>query len=268
LCMQVSHPNVVTVFDCGFDRHVHYLIMELVDGCTLAAHIDEMGPMPWQEAAKVMLQIAAALGQVHAQNIIHRDIKPANILLAPDGTAKLADLGLGKNLEEATQDGSELTMQGTVLGSPAYMAPEQVRNSREATPIADIYSLGATFYQALTGEPPFTGRNSSDVMMKVLREEPKPLQERVPGIPRGISTLIQRTMAKDLKKRPQTAAQFIDELKAVIAKPERSSKSSKLSLIPVKGDGSPLVSNTMLLVIAGVLLVAVIVAISYVIWWM
>jgi eukaryotic-like serine/threonine-protein kinase len=175
-------------------------------------------PIPWQEALRYVRHVALALENVAAHNIVHRDIKPANILIGNDGVAKLADLGLAKQVsdEESSMD---LTMQGVAIGSPSYMAPEQIRNAREARAPADIYSLGATLYHLLRGEPPYTGRTSAEVLAKVLRENPKPISECVPTLPGRIANLIGRMMAKDVKNRPQSARELLAELDALDAVP-------------------------------------------------
>ena len=120
----IQHPHVVGVYDHGTDRGLHYLIMEYVEGGTLSALIEEKGRLSWQEAADVIIQVARALELLARDGIVHRDVKPANILMTKDGVAKLADLGLAKH-EEPGADGTLLTMRGMMMGSPAYMAPEQ-----------------------------------------------------------------------------------------------------------------------------------------------
>jgi serine/threonine protein kinase len=220
ICAQIKHPHVVGVYDCGFDRGVHFLIMEYVDGTTLAGLVDERGTLPWREAAKHIRQVAQALDHVASLNIVHRDIKPANILVSAAGEAKLADLGLAKQIEgEGGGDGMGLTMMGVAMGSPAYMAPEQVRNTRDAGKAADIYSLGATFYHLLTGVPPFDGRSGHEVLTKVLRDQPRPLTELAPATPPGIARLVHKMLAKKVADRPQDAAGLIAEIDAALAAP-------------------------------------------------
>jgi serine/threonine-protein kinase len=223
LCAQIQHPNVVSVYDCGFERGVHYLIMEYVDGQTLAGMLDEAERLPWAKAAKLVLQVARGLEHAHGLGIIHRDIKPANILVGTDGTAKLADLGLAKQLEEEEGGDSPLglTMQGVALGSPAYMPPEQIRSAKDVTPSSDLYALGASFYQLVTGTLPFDGRTAPEVMTKVLREEAKPLSVVAPDVPPAIAAFITRTLSKDPAGRPASASAFIVELEDAYNNPSR-----------------------------------------------
>jgi eukaryotic-like serine/threonine-protein kinase len=209
LSAAMQHNNVVGVFDCGMDRGVHYLLMEFVDGNTLAGLTEEAesGRLDAKTATGFIRQIAEALSYAHGKDIIHRDIKPANILVSRAGIAKLADLGLAKQID--TGDTAGLTMQGMALGSPAYMPPEQIRNARDANPTADIYALGATFYQTVSGKLPFDGKTSTEVLTKVLREQPPPLEQLVPDLPVPVRRLIERMMDKDATKRPQSATELV-----------------------------------------------------------
>jgi serine/threonine protein kinase len=231
LCAQIQHPNVVTVYDCGFERGVHYLIMEYVDGTTLAGMVDERGRLPWREAAKLILQVGRGIEHAHGLGIVHRDIKPANVLVGTDGSAKLADLGLAKQLEDErsiTGDGGlGLTMQGVALGSPAYMPPEQIRSAKDVTPASDLYALGASFYQLVTGVLPFDGRTAPEVMTKVLRETAKPIVELASDVPPAIVAFIDRTLSKDPSGRPADASRFIVELEDAMANPERAPNVAK-----------------------------------------
>jgi serine/threonine-protein kinase len=224
LCAAIQHPNVVGVHSCGFERGVHFLVMELVDGQTLAGMVEEAGRLPWQQAARLILQVARGLEYAHGQGIVHRDIKPANILISNDGVAKLADLGLAKQLDDErgiTGDNPMgLTMQGVALGSPAYMPPEQIRSAKDATPLCDLYALGASFYQLVTGALPFDGRSATEVMTKVLREEPRPIAELAPEVPPAIAAFIIRTLSKNPAGRPQDAGRFIVALEDAIARPD------------------------------------------------
>jgi serine/threonine protein kinase len=258
LCAQMQHPNVVSVYDCGFERGVHYLIMEYVEGQTLSSMLDELERLPWATATRLVLQVARGLEHAHALDIIHRDIKPANILIENGTTAKLADLGLAKQVDSDPTAGGGLTMQGIAMGSPAYMPPEQIRNARDATAVADIYALGATFYQAVTGVIPFDGKNGTEVMTKVLREEPKPVTSINPEVPAGVAALIHSMLAKDPGGRPQSTGELIREIEAVQADPDRRPK------VSARASSSGVGSSGNWVLIAAVVLVAVIVVL--VIW--
>ncbi len=218
---RIQHPHVVAVHDCGHDRGVYFLVMEFVAGTTLAGLVEERGPLPWQEACGYLRQIAVALDHLGTLDIIHRDIKPANILVTPEKMAKLADLGLAKQLDAGAGELS-LTMQGTAMGSPGYMPPEQVRDAKAAGPSADLYSLGATFYHLLAGRPPFEGSNGAQIMMKVLNEDPPPIKSLVPNLPIGIAGLVDRLLEKDPRDRPQTAAEAIAEIDAALSAPQQA----------------------------------------------
>ncbi len=210
LSAAIQHPHVVGVYDCGMDRGVHFLLMEYVDGTTLAGLIeaDASGRLDAKTATGYIRQCAEALRFVHGKDIIHRDIKPANVLVGTNNVAKLADLGLAKQID-AGGDAAGLTMQGMALGSPAYMPPEQIRNAKEAGRPADIYALGATWYQIVSGKLPFDGKTGTEVLTKVLREQPPSLAQLVPDLPVPVRKLIERMMDKDAAKRPQTADELI-----------------------------------------------------------
>jgi serine/threonine protein kinase len=221
LAAQINHPNVVHVYDCGFDRGVHFQLMELVEGGTLASLVDEHVRLPWREAADLALQIARALQHIHGLDIIHRDIKPANILIGTDQhgrrLAKLADLGLAKQLDAETDAGNGLTMEGKPLGSPAFMPPEQVRNAKDATVRSDLYGVGATFYAAITGYRPFDGRTSYEVMANVLTKEIVPPGVTATDLPPAFNDLILRCLAKDPARRPASAEALAGELERLLA---------------------------------------------------
>ena len=223
LCAAIQHPHVVGVHFCGFERGVHFLVMEFIDGQTLATMVEELGKVSWERAAQLILQVARGLEYAHSKGIIHRDIKPANILVTTDGVAKLADLGLAKQLDDERSltdaDNLGLTMQGVALGSPAYMSPEQIRSAKDVTPSSDLYALGASFYQLITGALAFDGRNATEVMTRVLREEAKPISDLAPETPVAISAFIMRTLSKDPAGRPADCGRFIVELEDAIARP-------------------------------------------------
>jgi serine/threonine-protein kinase len=233
LCQRISHPNVVTVQRHGCENKIHFMIMELVDGATMEAVIDEQGALPWRQVAHLILQIGQALDHIAKMGVIHRDIKPGNILLTKGGVAKLLDLGFAKRLNDGDSDrhpaqGGDLTMQGVSMGSPAYMPPEQVLDAKTADTTADVYSLGATFFHAITGQTPFNGKTAYEIMEKVLRHPPPQANRLVPGIPKAISQLIEWSMQKDPAHRPDSASEFIRELEVAIFAPEDSRRIRKL----------------------------------------
>ncbi len=250
LCAAIRHPNVVAVYDCGFEKGVNYLSMEWVDGCSFAGLIEEHGKLTWQDAAAYILQIARALEHVHGQHIIHRDIKPANVLINMNGEAKLADLGLAKQVD--ADGGMGLTMQGVAMGSPAYMPPEQIRSAKDATPVSDLYALGASFYQAVSGKLPFDGRSATEVMGKVLREPAPPITTHVPDLPPAIAAFIDRSLTKDPAGRLQNATLFIKELEAAVANPNvlpKGKGKAKASGVPSSSAGG-YDSHTIILIAA------------------
>jgi eukaryotic-like serine/threonine-protein kinase len=224
LCRQITHPNVVQVHEVGCEKKIHFMVMELIEGSTMEAVIDKQGPMPWRETAHLVMQVGQALDHMNKLGIIHRDIKPGNILLTKGGIAKLLDLGFAKKLGDHDTDvpggGGNLTMQGVSMGSPAYMPPEQVLDAKQALQTADVYSLGATFYHAVTGQTPFNGKTAYEIMEKVIRQPPQSPQLVRPDIPVAISQFIEWTMDKLPERRPQSAGEFVRELEVAVFAPE------------------------------------------------
>jgi len=240
LAAELQHPNAIGVFNHGFEKNVHFLIMEYVEGDTMAAYIERQGKLPWREAADLTKQIAQGLDRLAEEGIIHRDIKPANVLVTADGVAKLADLGLAKQADAGGDAMSLVTMSGAVMGSPAYMAPEQARDSTEVSHASDVYSLGASFYQAVTGELAFEGKNAMEVIRKVLSEDPTPPKELVEGLPQGVNDLILEMMEKDQGKRMQTHAEVVAAIDEVLADPDAPRKKKRRKAkrkIPVPTSG-------------------------------
>ena len=222
LAHSLTHPHVVAVSGNGTENGVHWMALELVAGISLEAAIDRRQRLPWIEAVQVVLQIGEALVHLNARGILHRDVKPANILLTADGTAKLTDLGFAKSVGPSVgqDDAAGLTMAGMAMGSPAYMAPEQVLDAKAVTHSADVYGLGATLYHAVTGETPFSGRNAYEVMEKVVKEDPVPPRTYVPDLPAGLAAFLLWSLTKDPARRPRDAVEFVSALNAVVAAPE------------------------------------------------
>jgi serine/threonine-protein kinase len=218
LARRIKHPNLVHVHRSGVDDHTgtHYLVMDLIEGETLEAMIRRQGRLRWRQALEFIFQVAQAVEALERHGCVHRDIKPANILVS-EGVAKLTDLGFVKPTSEAPNDRDAL-----IMGTPAYMAPEQAVDAREATHSADVYALGATLYHALAGQPPYTGRDGDEIIAKVMRQEPTPLRELAPDVPESAAMLVRWAMAKDSGKRPQDAAEFSRAIHSVLGNPENT----------------------------------------------
>ncbi|MBN8525453.1 MAG: serine/threonine protein kinase [Planctomycetes bacterium] len=253
LAQKVSHPNIVGVRGFGFDQGKFFLAMELVEGQSLEEEIERHRKVPWRDACRWCLEVAGALEAASARGIIHRDIKPANIMLAGGKVAKLADLGFGKQIE-GSGAWEQLTMSGVAMGSPAYMPPEQVLDAKQADHRSDCYSLGATLYHAVTGRLPFSGRSSQEVMELVLRTEAPAPRTHVPDLPEGVDALIRWAMHKDKHKRPQSAAELAQEIRAVVERPDDAKRFAK-RLKPAKGGAPawvvPVIILLLLLAVAG-----------------
>jgi serine/threonine protein kinase len=239
LCREITHPNVVQVHEVGCEKKIHYMVMELVEGSTMEAVIDKQGPMPWRQVAHLIMQIGQALDHMEKIGIIHRDIKPGNILLTSSGIAKLLDFGFAKKLGDHDTDlpggtSGNLTLQGVSMGSPAYMPPEQVLDAKQATQTADVYSLGATFYHAVTGRTPFNGKTAYKIMEKVLQQPPEPARAVRSDIPEAISAFIDWTMDKKPERRPQHAGELVRELEIAIFAPDDSRRIPRLRGLSVR----------------------------------
>src|SRR5579871_3671023 len=205
---RLDHPNIVRALDYNDSGSTPYLVMEFVDGESLGQRLERDGRMPEGEAIRIIGQVAQALHRAHKQNLVHRDVKPDNILLTQEGVAKLADLGLVKEAESDLN----LTKTGRGLGTPHFMAPEQFRNAKKADVRCDIYSLGATLYQMVTGELPVRSTGPLDAWMKKIQNELTAPRQLVPGLSERVETAILRAMDADPAKRPSSCREFIEEL--------------------------------------------------------
>jgi tRNA A-37 threonylcarbamoyl transferase component Bud32 len=197
------HPNVVRTLEHGAVEGRHYIVMEFVRGETLRARLQRLGAMPVPVALHVARQIASALDFARQKDLVHRDVKPENILVQEDGVAKLADFGLAKSVLTAGRSG--VTRTGEVLGTLAYMSPEQLDSSVSADHRADIYSLGATLYHMIAGRTPFSARTNMEYFAKVLHEEPPILGLLRRDVPPIVSALVARCMRKRPEDRYQSA---------------------------------------------------------------
>jgi serine/threonine protein kinase len=213
----LNHPNICTLHDVGSQDGVHYLVMEYVEGETLAKRL-EKGPLPLEQVLKYGAQIADALDKAHRSGVVHRDLKPGNIILTPSG-AKLLDFGLAKPAgpfvsgETLTMSvpTSPVTQEGTIVGTFQYMSPEQVE-AKELDARSDIFSLGAVLYEMVTGKRAFEGKSQLSVASSILEKEPVPLSVLKPLAPLSLERLIKKCLAKDPDLRWQSASDLASEL--------------------------------------------------------
>lgn len=217
----LSHPNIVSVYDVGHEDDLHYIVMELIEGITLKQHISDKGPLDWKEAVNIAIQVCSAIRLAHKNNIIHRDIKPHNILITSDGNAKVADFGIARAVSTST-----LTGAGNVLGSVHYFSPEQARG-RYIDEKSDVYSLGITLYEMITGKLPFDGETPVSVALMHIEKkaaEPVELDKNIPG---SVNNIILKAIEKDQSKRYKSAENMLEDLHAVLKKPDKKIKKDK-----------------------------------------
>jgi len=207
----LNHPNICTLHDVGHQDGIDYLVMELLEGETLAARL-ERGPLPPAELLKIAIQITDALEKAHRQGLVHRDLKPANVMVTKGG-AKLLDFGLARpvgmgatpgGLSQTPTMSRALTAEGSIVGTFQYMAPEQLEGA-DADARSDLWALGITLYEMATGKRAFEGRTQASLISSIMKDEPRPIAELQPVSPPGLDRLIRQCMAKDPDERIQTA---------------------------------------------------------------
>src|SRR5579884_1003485 len=205
---RLVHPNIVQVFDFGLDElhHQHFIVMEHVPGHSCAELLRDRGHLDVDQAVEIISQSCRGLDYAHRNGVVHRDVKPGNLLVSDADVVKLADFGIAR-----ATDQSSITQVGSVLGTAAYLAPEQARGE-EAGPRADLYSLGVVAYQLMSGRLPYEASSLSELTLKQQREAPIPLDELNPDVPHALWQAVAMAMAIDQRDRPEDAGRLAEAI--------------------------------------------------------
>jgi len=206
----LSHPNIVNVYDWGKYETTYFIAMEQVEGRTLAEVLSNHQQLNAKQSAEIASEVAAALAFAHEKGVAHRDIKPGNILIGSNGQVKVADFGIARVMNAATE--SNLTQVGSVMGTATYFSPEQAQGA-QPDPRSDLYSLGIVMYEMVAGRPPFTGENPVSIAYKQVHDAPQPLRQFVPDIPVAYEAIVARLLAKDPQLRYPTGGALRDDLR-------------------------------------------------------
>lgn len=221
----LSHPNIVSIYDVGKDDDIHYIVMEYVNGITLKDFIIQKGPLNWNEAVNISIQITSAIEHAHANGIVHRDIKPHNILMTNEGIAKVTDFGIARAVTAST-----ITMAGSTIGSVHYFSPEQARGGY-IDEKSDLYSIGIVLYEMVTGRLPFDGETPVAIALKHIQVEPEEPVAISGNIPLSVNYIIMKAIRKDLSKRYPSASAMLGDLYKVLRDP-----AADLSAEDARGD--------------------------------
>ena len=209
----LSHPNVVNVYDVGEENGIHYIVMELVEGITLKKYIEKRGKLPYKEAVSIAIQVANGMDAAHKHNIVHRDIKPQNIIISKEGKVKVTDFGIAKVASSATINTS------ASMGSVHYISPEQARGGY-SDERSDIYSLGITLFEMLTGTVPFDGDSAVSVAVQHIQDSIPLPSQLVEGVPVSVDKIVLKCTQKKTDRRYQSAAELIVDLKKSLVMPD------------------------------------------------
>lgn len=209
----LTHPNIVQIYDVGVDNNRYYIVMEFVDGITLKEYIERKGALDWKEAIDISLQICSGLSKAHKRNIIHRDIKPTNIIMTSEGVPKVADFGIARSVSSETD-----TMIIDTIGSVHYSSPEQARGGYTDEQ-SDIYSIGVTMFEMVTGTLPFEGETPVAVALKHIQDTPPVPSSIKHGIPHALDDIILTAMAKSRQDRYTTVSELSNDLENIRSKP-------------------------------------------------
>src|SRR5579864_335627 len=221
----LNHPNIVTIYDAGEQDGIFYIAMEFIEGTTLHELLAEKRVLATDEVLQLTRQICRGLDYAHSNGIVHRDIKPANIMITGNGTVKIMDFGIAKS-------GGQVTNTGQVLGTPNYMAPEQVKG-RQLDGRSDLFSLGVILYEMLTGEKPFVGQNVTTIIYKIVNENPITPRDLDVTVHPGLSAIVTKALAKAPDDRYQTGADLVRDLENYkLAGPVRTGSTSAITPAP------------------------------------
>ncbi len=220
---RLNHPNIITIHELQESGGEIFMIMELLEGTSIAALVQAKAvPLPLEATLDVMAQVCDGLDYAHQRAIVHRDIKPANLFLTPSGTVKILDFGI------ARLGSLHMTATGALIGTPDYMAPEQIRGD-EIDRRTDLWAVGAVLYQLLSGSKPFEGKPLSTLLSAIAESPHVPLQLRAPAVPKGVSELVDRLLSKPRDGRPATAGIVRDELRAILGRESSSATRAALA---------------------------------------
>ncbi len=212
--LRIRHPGIVEIYDWGNDDGTHFVVMERLRGNELSRRIEDASPLPVAFVLTVAIQMSRAVHAAHRNGVIHRDLKPANVFLDQrDGrteTVKLLDFGVAK-----LQENPSFTYTEQVMGTPAYMAPEQLQSAKYVDARADIYAIGCILYEMLTGRPPFTASSKMELMLKISNDAAEPIARRRPDISKTLIQIVDKAMAKDPAQRFATANLLANALEKV-----------------------------------------------------
>ncbi|MEQ8849362.1 serine/threonine-protein kinase [Botrimarina sp.] len=229
---RLEHPCIVPIYEVGEHLGQLFFSMPYIEGQTLAQRL-EQGPLPDREAARIVRDVARAIDYAHRRGIVHRDLKPANILIDSEGRVHVTDFGLAKRLgDEASPAARSLTASGAILGTPAYMAPEQAAGSRgEVGTLSDVYSLGAILYALVTGRPPFQGPSAVDTVLLLLEQEPVPPRLLNRRVDRDLEMIVLRCLQKPSELRYASAEAVADDLRAFLQSEPIAARSGQFSQV-------------------------------------
>ena len=208
---QLRHPNIVTTHDIVAGPKSSFIVMESVEGDTLHSFLQSKGRLTLEQTIEVLSQAARALDHAHSEKVVHRDVKPANLMIEPSGQVKVMDFGIAK-----AEFSGQITATGTIMGTPNYMSPEQAKG-QPVDGRSDLFSLACIAYECLTGARPFRGDQITAILLKIVNEDPPPIQHESLGLPESVGAVLERALEKDPGKRFATGAELLEALSSVAA---------------------------------------------------